>query len=162
LYDTTFYLREKNVKSLKVIVRLSVLASLFGVNANAFDLFGIQEAMRAQIEAARSANGLPPSNYQPVQQQAAVQTPALPVMTQDELATKINALGTAKEFIVFSQKKEGFAINQRNYMDPEAKVVKYAFDGTTGMATYLAEVVPGQYLVKTMQAQSQAEPSRQR
>lgn len=134
------------------------LTLILGVDSYAFDFGGIQEALRAQIEAARASNGLPPSNYQPAQQQATIQASTLPIMTQEELGVKVNALGHAKGFVIFAQKKEGFAINQRNYMDPEAKIIKYGFDGTTGMVTYLAEVVPGQYIIKTMQTQNQAEP----
>ena len=133
------------------LIKVLVGVGFFSATAaSAFDLFGIQ----AQIDAIRAANGLQPTAYQ----QNNTPMPALPTITQEELTAKINALGKANGFIQFTQKKEGFAINQRNYIDPEAKVMNFAFDGVSGMVTYLAEVVPGQYLIKTMQAQSSAEP----
>jgi hypothetical protein len=130
-----------------------------GFNAHAFDLFGMQQILQEKIQAAKAANGLPLSgSYQTPPQVQPMQTQNAPVIAQEELSSKINSLGKSNGFTMFTQKKEGFTVNQKNYMDPEGKVVKYGFDGVTGMVSYLAEITPGQYVIKTMQAQSSLEP----
>lgn len=139
----------KKYKLTKVVASVILLG---GTYASALDLFGIQQMMQERMQAA-GISGY--GSQQAIQSQP---MPMLPVITQEELTAKVNALGKASGFTLFTQKKEGFAINQRNYMDPEAKVMKYAYDGVSGMVTYLAEVVPGQYVIKTMQAQSKSEP----
>lgn len=142
----------------KFVKNTAGLILILGLNAHAFDLFGMQQMLQEKIEAARATNGLVPSgSYQIQAQPQSLPTQNFPVITQEELIAKINSLGKSNGFTVFSQKKEGFAINQKNYMDPEGKVVKYGFDGVSGMVSYLAEITPGQYVIKTMQAQSSGE-----
>jgi hypothetical protein len=83
--------------------------------------------------------------------QAPVQnTPQQVTITQEELSGKITALGTAPSFVQFDKRKEGFVIDQKGYIDPEGKIIKYGYDSFSGLVTYMAETVPGQYVIKTM------------
>jgi hypothetical protein len=84
--------------------------------------------------------------------------PAMQTITQDELSNRIKGLGLSPAFVQFEQRKDGVKIDQRAYIDPEGKIVKYGYDSFSGLVTYMVEMTPGQYIIKTMQAKSANEP----
>lgn len=114
---------------------------------NAFDLSQLQQALQQQMQAQYGGNI-----------QSAQNMPAMQTITQDELTSRIKALGVSPSFVQFEPRRDGLKIDQRTYIDPEGKIVKYGYDSFSGLVTYMAEMTPGQYMIKTMQAKSANEP----
>lgn len=139
------------MKKQKIALNLLVGTLICGSNAFAYDMAEIQKMIQERMQA-----GMMPQMYP---MQAPMQnTAAQPVITQEQLSGKISTLGTSQSFVNFDKKKEGFVIDQKAYIDPEGKIIKYGYDSFSGLVTYMAETVPGQYVIKIMQAKSDKEP----
>lgn len=143
------------MKSQKIVKNIFGLIFVCSSSAFAFDMVELQRMIQEKMQAA-GTNGMMPQMYN--MQQAAVASPQMAIVSQEDLAGKIKTLGLASTYVNFDKRKEGFIIDQKPYIDPEGKIVKYGYDGMTGLVTYMAETVPGQYIIKTMQAKSDKEP----
>lgn len=144
------------MKKQKIVLNLLLGSILCGSNVFAYDMAEIQKMIQERMQAAGMQGGMMPQMY-PMQAPVQNTTPQVAI-TQEELSGKINALGTAPSFVQFDKRKEGFVIDQKGYIDPEGKIIKYGYDSFSGLVTYMAETVPGQYVIKTMQAKSDKEP----
>lgn len=70
------------------------------------------------------------------------------LMSDDDLAKKVNGLRQPGTFFEIESRKDGFVVNGRAYVDPVGRISKYAIDPFTGDAAYLAETSPGQGKLK--------------
>lgn len=140
----------------KIVSNLLLGSLIYGSNVFAYDMAEIQKMIQERMQAAGMQGGMMPQMY-PMQAPSQSTVPQA-VQTQEELSGKINALGIAPTFVQFDKRKEGFVIDQKGYIDPEGKIIKYGYDSFSGLVTYMAETVPGQYVIKTMQAKSDKEP----
>lgn len=144
------------MKKQNIAFNLLVGTLLCSSNVFAYDMAEIQKMIQERMQAAGMQGGMMPQMY-PMQAPVQNTTPQVTI-TQEELSGKINALGTAPSFVQFDKRKEGFIVDQKAYIDPEGKIIKYGYDSFSGLVTYMAETVPGQYVIKTMQVKSDKEP----
>lgn len=122
-------------------------------NLFALDMTQIQQMIQQRLQAQGMGGNIPMYNMQ----QSISPTQPLQIISQDDLTKKIESLGLSKSFVIFDKRKDGFSINGKAYIDPEGKIIKYGYDGTTGLATYMTEVTQGQYTIKTIQATADKE-----
>lgn len=87
----------------------------------------------------------------------AVSSPS-PSTAEDGLAALVSALPSRPEHLTIEDRKDGFNVNGRGYVDPEGRIRNYAINPVSGLATYLAETTSGTFLIKVMRAGSDAEP----
>lgn len=113
--------------------------------------------LQQQVAQMNAQNG-----YQPQAGQAAPAAPAAaqaaPQRTDADLAAAFAALPALTEGVQFERFRDGFAINGRRYIDPEGKITSYGFDAQSGDFTYLAETLPGEYVLKSGRALTSSEP----
>lgn len=86
------------------------------------------------------------------------QQPAAPTISEKELAKVLEEIPPAQGTAAFTQKKDGFDVNGRRYIDAEGKIVKYGFDSVSADVTYLAETGGDTYTVKFARANTDSEP----
>lgn len=79
-------------------------------------------------------------------------------MTEDALAEHIRRLPPSSETLRVYERPDGFEVNGQAYVDPEGKIRNFGVDPLSGLITYLAEVSPGTFVVKSGRAGS-AEPA---
>jgi hypothetical protein len=84
--------------------------------------------------------------------------PTISKMSEKELAKIIDEFPSAQGTAEFAQKKDGFEVNGRRYIDAEGKIVKYGYDSVTADVTYLAEIGKGRFIIKHARALTDAEP----
>ena len=72
------------------------------------------------------------------QQTTTVPTPATPI-TETEMAKRVEAFPPSNGTSIFNQKIDGFEVNERRYIDPEGKIVKYGYDNMSADVNYLAD-----------------------
>ena len=92
------------------------------------------------------------------QQSGGLQTAGQTVETEEALAAKILSLPPRPVEFVVADRKDGFSVNGRAFVDPEGVIKNYSIQSTTGMVTYLVDVEKGTFLVKTTRAGTDAEP----
>lgn len=115
-----------------------------------------QAVMRTSVAASRF-NAMA-SGTLPAQMAAAAPQPApLASITEEELAQKVQALGSGKAGSTIEGRRDGLRINGAGYADPEGKVSAYAFNSLTGDITY--SIQSGDTSIfKYMKAGTNAEP----
>lgn len=116
-----------------------------------------QSVMKTAVAATRfnaMASGTLPAQMAAA---AAPQPAALVSMTEEELAQKVQALGTGKAGSTIEGRRDGLRINGAGYADPEGKVSTYAYNSLTGDITYSIQSGDG-LVFKYMKAGSNAEP----
>ncbi|NTV09412.1 MAG: hypothetical protein HGA47_01385 [Zoogloea sp.] len=89
---------------------------------------------------------------------APVNTSPAPVQTEDGLRAAVAALPTRPEPFVIEDRKDGFIINGRGFVDPEGQIRNYAISPVSGLVTYLADTGNGSFLIKTARAGTSSEP----
>jgi hypothetical protein len=89
---------------------------------------------------------------------AANGAPTAPLITEEALAKKVDALRHPTEIADIIARKDGFVVNGRPYVDPEGRISRYAIDAMTGEASYIAEITSGQGKLKWVSLASPDEP----
>lgn len=82
------------------------------------------------------------------QQQPQQQRPA--AIPEAQLAEQIGGWAAGQGPYAVEGFRDGFSIGGDRVLDPEGVILKYAVDSQTGDAAYLAEMGPGQYVIKVM------------
>jgi len=78
--------------------------------------------------------------------------------SEETLAERIARLPSRPAEFVVADRKDGFSINGRAFVDPEGVIKNYAVQPVTGMVTYLVDVGKGVFFVRTTRAGADAEP----
>lgn len=99
----------------------------------------MQEAFKRIFQEAQMGAGAQANGAAPV---------ALPKVDERELASKVATMRQPGQYYVVEYRKDGFVYNGTPYIDAEGQIVRYAVDGVTGDAAYLAETSPGQGKLK--------------
>lgn len=96
-------------------------------------------------------------------QAARLQPPQAPatspeLKTETELAAVFSNWKKPEKGVVFERFRDGFSINGVRHVDPEGMITTYGFDVQTGDFTYFAQTAPGQFVLKSGRALTDAEP----
>lgn len=82
------------------------------------------------------------------------------IISEEELAQKINAYPKIASGVKFTKLKDGFKINDKDiFIDPEGSIVNYGFNWKNGDVTYMIQTSPSQYKLKYTRVLSNMEPT---
>ena len=84
--------------------------------------------------------------------------PAVAINSEASLAAAFDKWTALASGVKFERFRDGFAINQTRYLDPEGRIVAYGFDEQSGDFTYLVQSGAGQFILKSGRAASDNEP----
>jgi hypothetical protein len=82
------------------------------------------------------------------------QRPPATVMTEPQLGQQLQAWAPAKGPFEIERFRDGFSINGQRTLDPEGQITHYAVDSETGDNAYMAQVMPGQFVLKLARHQT--------
>ncbi len=120
------------------------------------------EQARKIIDRMERMQGINSALMQAYSQQTNVATPKTDIpsnnISEEELAKQISVLPSRPTELRIEDRKDGFTINGQGYVDPEGTIRSYSIDPVSGLATYLAETSPNNYIVKVTRAGTGAEP----
>lgn len=85
-------------------------------------------------------------------------TQAAQAKTEASLSSEFEGWAKLSTGVKFERFRDGFAINQARYLDPEGRIVSYGFDEQSGDFTYLAQSGSGQYILKSGRASTGNDP----
>lgn len=142
----------------RIVLALATLISLSSAHAQNLDaLTPEQQKMLLNLLLQQQAGRAPQTQTQGLAPQASP-AHALPQRSDADLAAAFKQFPVLTQGVQFERFRDGFAINGRRYLDPEGKITTYAFDALSGDFTYLAETSPGEYVLKSGRALSNADP----
>lgn len=109
-----------------------------------------QAPNKLEVAAAKPVIASAPALSQPA--------PAAAQNNEASLAAELDKWAALPSGVKFERFRDGFAINQTRYLDPEGRIVSYGFDEQSGDFTYLVQSGSGQFLLKSGRASSGNEP----
>lgn len=113
-------------------------------------------AMAVRMQALASGGGAALLATPPAQAPVA-QSNATPAIGEDAMAKRIEALGPGKPNSRIENARDGLKIDGAPYLDPEGKIMAFAFDVLTGDVTYGIQAGEG-WIYKYTKAGSDADP----
>lgn len=120
----------------------------------------LRELMTRKYRAAILNGGMLPQARPQSATMTASTSRALPMSTLNEaaLAKSIVSMKKPAEPLFIEQRVDGFLVNGAQYLDPEGKIISFAYNIFSGDITYLVEQSPSVILIKYVKALSGAEP----
>jgi hypothetical protein len=144
-------IKKKLTLSTMVVALAFSLSACMGSNENS--LSPQESAKFKQMMMEKLQNSMNAMNRQSFAQEAPREQKAEPIkqhlVSEEELAKKVNALPLSKEGTVFMKQKYGFKINNQNsYLDSEGQIVNYGYDWQNGAFTYMIQTGVRDYKIK--------------